>query len=99
MFVTSTPLSLTLVVLHELMKLPRLLAFQQNVPAPSKVKGIVMEAVTGLQVPGPPVGAVVTVAVRVGVLVGAPAVGVLVRVGVLVGRPAVGVTVGVGKGG
>ena len=65
------PLTDTLVVFQELIKLPRLLACQQNVPAPSNVKGTVMVEVTGLQ--APPVGWVgVMVGVRVGVLVMTP---------------------------
>src|ERR1044071_7121457 len=66
---------------------PRLLVCQQKVPAPSKVNGAAIVAVTGLQVPPPGVG------VRVGVLVGVPGAGV--RVGVAEG-PVVGVLVRVG---
>ena len=103
MLLTFTPLSETLVVFHELIKPPRLLACQQNVPAPSKVNGIVMMDVTGLQAP-PAVGVTVAVGplvgvkVRVGVLVMTGGiVGVKVRVGVLVitGVPGVFVRVGV----
>ncbi len=63
--------------------MPRLLDCQQNVPAPSKVKGAVIVDVTGLQAPAPDVAVGVweaaTVGVRVGVLVIDP--GVWVRVG------------------
>ena len=85
MLVALTPLTETLVVFHELMKLPRLAACQQKVPAPSNVNGIVMVDVTGLQAPP---------AVGVAVVVG-PVVGVLVRVGVLVIASGVNVRVGV----
>ena len=96
MLVTLTPLSVMLVVFHELTKVPRLLDCQQKVPAPSKVKGAVMVDVTGLQVPPPEVGVAVggtEVKVRVGVRVIAG--GVKVRVGVLVGPLKVAVRVGV----
>ena len=89
MLVAFMPLTDTLVVFQELMKLPRLAACQQKVPAPSKVKGIVMVEVTGLQPPegevavgvedGPGGGVFVWVAVG-------PGVNVLV--GVLVGPAA-----------
>ena len=89
------PLSEILVVFHELIKLPRLLACQQKVPAPSKVKGAEIVDVTGLQVEPVPgvfvrvgemmgVGDLVTVngvGVRVGVF---PEPGVAVRVCVAV---------------
>jgi hypothetical protein len=99
MLVTFIPLTDTLVVFHELINPPRLLACQQKVPAPSKVKGIVIVDVTGLQAPPTVgvtvvVGPVVGVKVRVGVLViTGGVVGVKVRVGVLV-IPEVGVRVG-----
>src|SRR5689334_10226076 len=73
------PLSVTLVVFHELMYVPRLLDCQQKVPEPSKLKGAVMVALTGLHVPVPMVA--VGVKVRVDVLLMA---GVEVRVGVSV---------------
>jgi len=98
MLVTFIPFTETLTVFHELIKPPRLLACQQKVPAPSKVKGIVMVDVTGLHAPTPVVGVlvmmggVVGVNVRLGVSEG-PVVGVLVRVGV---NPGVGVKVRVG---
>src|SRR4029078_9354703 len=80
----STPLTVTLAVFQELMLLPRLLERQQRVPAPSKVKGAVIVAVTGLHVVPPP-----GVAVRV-------AVGPVVAVRVDVGEgPVVAVRVGV----
>ena len=72
-------------VFHELTKEARLLACQQKVPAPSKVNGVVMVEVTGLQVPTAGVN------VRVGET---PRVGVFVRIGVFV-RVAVGPLVGV----
>jgi hypothetical protein len=85
MLVTFCPLTETLVVFQELMKPPRLAACQQNWPAPSKVNGIVMVEVTGVQ--APPVG-------WVGVKVAdGPAVGVGVRVAVFGGIPMVGVLV------
>jgi hypothetical protein len=65
-----TPFSVTLLVFHELMNVPRLLDCQQNVPAPSKVNGAVMVEVTGLQAPVTAVGVGLTVGVRVGVRVG-----------------------------
>ena len=64
---------------------------QQNVPAPSCVKGAEIVAVTGLQVPPLP-----GVLVSVGVLVGGN--GVFVRVGVLLGPTGVFVLVGVRVG-
>jgi len=81
------PLTVTLVVFHELIYVARVLACQQRMPAPSKVNGAVIVDVTGLHVPTPDVA--VTVGVRVRVLVG-PGVGV--RVGVLE-IPTVGVLV------
>src|SRR6185295_11864305 len=66
---------------QEFTKAPRLLVCQQNVPAPSKVNGAVIVAVTGLHVEPLEVG------VRVGVAEG-PVVGVAVRVAVAVGVPA-----------
>src|SRR5262245_18107045 len=88
MLVAFMPLTETLFVFRELMKLPRLLACQQKTPAPSKVNGIVIVEVTGVQ--APPV-------VAVGVADG-PAVGVKVRVGVDVIGPGVGVRVAVSVG-
>src|SRR6185295_19278738 len=99
--VKLTPLLVRLARFQELMLLPRLLDRLQKVPAPSKVKGAVIVAVTGLQVvPAPGVGVRVGpigVGVRVGVRVGPVAVGVrvAVRVGVRVGPVAVEVRVGV----
>src|SRR5262245_49350539 len=86
----STPLMVRLAMFQLLMNEPMLLARQQNVPAPSKVKGAAIVEVIGLQVPVPGVG--VRVGVRVGVGEG-PLVGVGVRVGV---RVTVGVAVRVG---
>src|SRR4051812_5726009 len=98
---------MTLVVFQELMKVPRLADCQQKLPAPSKVKGAVMVAVTGLQAPAPlvgmTVGVFVRVAVRLAVKVGPTSVivpvglGELVRVGVRVGE-APNVFVGVNVG-
>src|SRR4029434_11013400 len=79
-----TPLTVRLSRFQELILLPRLLERQQSVPAPSKVKGAVIVAVSGLQVVPPP-----GVGVRVG------PIGVEVRVGVRVRPVAVGVRVGV----
>src|SRR6185436_2049809 len=101
--VKLTPLIDRLARFQELMLLPRLLERQQKVPAPSKVKGAVIVAVTGLHVPTcpgvgvrvavgeGPVGVLVGVGVRVAV--GEGPVGVLVRVGVrvAVGEGPVGV--------
>src|SRR4051812_37370434 len=88
MLVAFIPLTDTLVVFHELIKPPRLLACQQNVPAPSKVNGIVTVDVTGLHVL-PLTGVDVRVAVG-------PAVGVRVRVAV--GPASVGVSEGPPQG-
>src|ERR1041384_1153638 len=88
--VKLTPLTVRFCRFQELMLLPRLLERQQKVPAPSKVKGAVMVAVTGLHVTPPGVG--VRVAVTTGVLVR-----VGVSVGVLVAR-VVGVGVQTGGG-
>ena len=72
--VTFTPFTVTLVVFHELMAVVIDASCQQNVPAPSCVKGAVI-ATAGLhgggkqpQV-GVAVGVMVIVGVRVGVLV------------------------------
>ena len=78
-----------------------MLACQQKVPAPSKVKGAVMVDVTGLHAPTRAVGVMlgVTVRVLVGPVVGVPGVrvDVLTRVGVRVAvNAAVGVPSGVG---
>ncbi len=111
LLVKSTPFTVRLAMFQELMKLPRLLARQQKVPAPSRVKGVAISAVTGLQVPLPDVGVgvgvfvfvavgvlvLVDVGVNVGVEPVAVAVGVFVFVGVVVGVPVrVGVVVTVG---
>ena len=96
------PLTDTLVVFHELMYVASVLACQQRVPTPSKVKGAVMVDVTGLHVaPVPDVGlgeaptVWVGVKVRVGVLL-ATTTGVAVRVDVFVApTTAVDVRVGV----
>lgn len=70
-----------------------MLACQQNMPAPSKVKPVVMVDVTGLHAPTTGVRDAPIVGVRVGVNVATP--GVNVRVGVLVTAPGVDVRVGV----
>src|SRR5436305_850056 len=82
----STPLIVTLVVFQMLMNAPRLFVFQHFVPAPSKVKGDVIVAVTGLHAPAPPLDVAVGVAAVV-------AVAVAPTVAVAVGRGAVAVAV------
>src|SRR3972149_2079773 len=73
---------------QELMNVPRLLVCQQKVPEPSRVKGAVIVALTGLQVDPPPPPPDVGVRVGLGPTVGVRVrVGVEVRVGVRVGVP------------
>src|SRR5690242_5830900 len=79
--VKLTPLTVRLARFQELIWPPRLLDRQQKVPAPSKVNGAVIVAVTGLHVTLVPVVGV-RVAVTIGVLVRVGVtIGVLVRVG------------------
>src|SRR4051794_11277121 len=95
LFVQSTPLTVNFVRFQELMYEPRLLDFQHKLPVPSKVKGAVMVAFTGLHVlPLLDVGMGVLVRATVGtgvlvrtlvgmdVLVGTGILGVFVRTGV-----------------
>src|SRR5436305_13276905 len=99
----STPLIVTLALFQLLMNAPRLFDFQHFGPAPSKVKGDVIVASTGLQAPATPldvavavaVGRVVAVAVAVEVAVArVVAVAVALDVAVAVAR-AVAVAVAV----
>src|SRR4051794_19864930 len=93
----SAPLIATLGGFSLLMNTPMLFVFQLFGPAPSKLKGDVIVASTGLQAPATPldvavavaVGRVVAVAVAVDVAVDravAVAVGAVVDVAVAVGR-------------
>src|SRR3954471_14823379 len=99
----STPLIVTLVVFQMLMNPPRLFVFQHFGPAPSKLKGDVIVASTGLHAPATPldvavaVGRAVAVAVAavVAVAVGrAVTVAVAALVAVAVARAVVAVAVG-----
>src|SRR5438445_6826301 len=77
----STLLIVTLALFQLLMNPPRLFDFQHFVPAPSKVKGDVIVASTGLHAPATPLDVAVAVAVALGASV---AVGRVVAVAVAV---------------